>query len=105
MKQTALDLNLSLKKTRKQVFLEQTKQVVPWAALVERIAPYYPKGRTGRPPFFLLTMLRIHLFSSNASRCLTPAWKRRSSTHLCCASLPSLKILNLKRAPHCPAAN
>ena len=60
MKQTALDLNLSVKKTRKQVFLEQMEQVVPWAALVERIAPYYPEGRTGRPPFSLLTMLRIH---------------------------------------------
>ena len=35
-------------------------QVVPWAALVELIAPYYPEGRTGRPPFSLLTMLRIH---------------------------------------------
>ena len=35
-------------------------QVVPWAALVELIAPYYPEGRTGRPPFILLTMLRIH---------------------------------------------
>ena len=60
MKQTALDINLSVKKTRKQVFLEQMEQVVPWAALVERIAPYYPEGRTGRPPFSLLTMLRIH---------------------------------------------
>ena len=60
MKQTALDLNLSLKKTRKREFLEQMNQVVPWAALVELIAPYYPQGRTGRPPFFLETMLRIH---------------------------------------------
>ena len=60
MKQAALGLNLSVKKTRKQVFLEQMDQVVPWAALVELIAPYYPEGRTGRPPFSLLTMLRIH---------------------------------------------
>jgi len=60
MKQAALNLNLSVKKTRKQVFLEQMDQVVPWAALVELIAPYYPEGRTGRPPFSLLTMLRIH---------------------------------------------
>lgn len=60
MKQAALNLNLSIKKTRKQVFLEQMDQVVPWAALVELIAPYYPEGRTGRPPFSLLTMLRIH---------------------------------------------
>jgi IS5 family transposase len=60
MKQTALDLNLSLKKTRKREFLEQMEQVVPWAALVELIAPFYPEGRTGRPPFSLQTMLRIH---------------------------------------------
>lgn len=57
MNQAAVSLNLSVKKTRKQVFLDQ---VVPRAALVELIAPYYPEGRTGRPPFSLLTMLRIH---------------------------------------------
>ena len=60
MKQAALNLNLSVKKTRKQVFLEQMDQVVPWATLVEVIAPYYPEGKTGRPPFSLQTMLRIH---------------------------------------------
>ena len=36
------------------------EQVVPWAALVELIALYYPEGRTGRPPFSLETMLRVH---------------------------------------------
>ena len=60
MKQVVLNLNLNLKKTRKREFLEQMEQVVPWAALVELIAPYYPEGRTGRPPFSLQTMLRIH---------------------------------------------
>ena len=35
-------------------------RIVPWNALVELIAPYYPEGRTGRPPFALETMLRIH---------------------------------------------
>ena len=60
MKQATLDLDLRAKKTRKQVFLGQMDQVVPWAALVELIAPYYPEGKTGRPPFSLLTMLRIH---------------------------------------------
>lgn len=53
-------LNLTVKKTRKQVFLEQMEQVVPWADLVELIAPYYPEGKTGRPPFSLQTMLRTH---------------------------------------------
>ncbi len=60
MKQAALNLNLNLKKTRKREFLEQMEQVVPWAALVELIAPHYPEGRTGRPPFSSETMLRIH---------------------------------------------
>jgi IS5 family transposase len=60
MKQTALALNLSVKKTRKREFLEQMEHVVPWVSLVELIAPFYPEGRTGRPPFSLATMLRIH---------------------------------------------
>jgi IS5 family transposase len=60
MKQASLNLDLNEKKTRKQVFLEQMEQVVPWAALVELIAPYYPEGKTGRPPFSLQTMLRVH---------------------------------------------
>jgi IS5 family transposase len=60
MNQATLHPNLSLKKTRKQVFLDQMEHVVPWAALVELIAPYYPEGKTGRPPFSLVTMLRIH---------------------------------------------
>ena len=28
--------------------------------MVERIAPYYPQGGTGRPPFSLTTMLRVY---------------------------------------------
>jgi transposase, IS5 family len=60
MKQTSLHLDLKVKKTRKQIFLEQMEKAVPWAALVERIAPYYPEGKAGRPPFSLQTMLRVH---------------------------------------------
>lgn len=47
MKQANLKLNLNVKKTRKQVFLDQMEQVVPWAALVELIAPVLP-GRQDR---------------------------------------------------------
>jgi IS5 family transposase len=61
MKQTTLNLDLSLKRTRKREFLEQMNHVVPWAALVKLIAPHYPQGNNGRPPFPLETMLRIHL--------------------------------------------
>ena len=66
MKQANLDLNLSLKRTRKHEFLAQMEHVVPWAALVALlallalIAPYYPEGRTSRLPFALETMLRVH---------------------------------------------
>ena len=60
MKQSSFDLNLITRRTRKQVFLQQMDTVVPWAALVELIAPYYSEGRNGRPPFPLETMLRVH---------------------------------------------
>lgn len=60
MQQTTLNLNLSLKKTRKRAFLEQMERVVPWNELVALIAPYYPEGKNGRPPFALVSMLRTH---------------------------------------------
>ena len=51
MKQATLSLDLNAKITRKQVFPDKMDQVVPWAALVELIDPYYPEGKTGSPPF------------------------------------------------------
>jgi IS5 family transposase len=36
------------------------EQVVPWARLVERLRPLYPKGERGRPPIGLERMLRIY---------------------------------------------
>jgi transposase, IS5 family len=49
------------KKTRREVFLAEMEQVVPWHALLVLIAPHYPKlGRPGRQPYALATMLRIH---------------------------------------------
>ncbi|MCD0420830.1 IS5 family transposase [Rubrivivax sp. JA1024] len=60
MKQLGLGLNLSTKKTRKREFLEEMDRVVPWAALVEIVQPHYLRAKTGRPPFALETMLRIH---------------------------------------------
>ena len=60
MKQLGLGLNLSTKKTRKREFLEEMERVVPWGALVQIVEPHYPKAKTGRPPFGIETMLRIH---------------------------------------------
>lgn len=60
MKQLGLGLNLSTKKTRKREFLEEMERVVPWDVLVQIVQPHYPKAKTGRPPFGIQTMLRIH---------------------------------------------
>lgn len=57
MKQTSLDLKLSVMKTRRRELMEQ---VVPRGTLVEFIAPYYLEGRNCRPSFCLETMLREH---------------------------------------------
>lgn len=50
MKQLGLGLNLSTKKTRKRKFQEDMERVVPWAVLVQIVAPHDPKAKTGRPP-------------------------------------------------------
>jgi transposase, IS5 family len=60
MKQSDLGLELSTKRTRKRVFLEEMNRVVPWATLVNLVAPHAPDGKRGRPPFPIETMLRIH---------------------------------------------
>jgi hypothetical protein len=36
------------------------EQVVPWARLVDRLRPFYPKGERGRPPVGLERMLRLY---------------------------------------------
>jgi IS5 family transposase len=48
------------KPTRRDEFLKTMETIVPWAALCEVIAPYYPKAGNGRPPIGLERMLRIH---------------------------------------------
>ena len=48
------------KQTRRDKFLAEMEQVVPWVRLVERVRPLYPKGERGRPPIGLERMLRIY---------------------------------------------
>ena len=49
------------KRTRREIFLAEMEQVVPWKALLALIEPHYPTmGRPGRRPYPLATMLRIH---------------------------------------------
>src|SRR3954464_2426579 len=47
------------KQTRRDKFLAEMEQVVPWPRLVARLAPLYPKGERGRPPVPVARMLRV----------------------------------------------
>ena len=52
------------KQTRREKFLAEMEQVVPWEALLGLIEPAYPKAGNGRRPYALKTMLRIHLLQN-----------------------------------------
>ena len=52
------------KQTRKELFLIEMDQVVPWKGLVALIDPHYPKGEGGRPAYPLMAMLRVHLMQN-----------------------------------------
>lgn len=63
MTQLTFGLDPLPKKTRKEVFLDEMNQVVPWAELVALIRPHARGAHQalgGRPPFPIETMLRIH---------------------------------------------
>ncbi len=60
MKQTDLGLDLNTRRTRKQILLDEMDLVMPWGELLALIAPHAPVANTGRPPFDLAMMLRIH---------------------------------------------
>jgi IS5 family transposase len=47
--------------TRRERFLAEMEQVIPWSELAAVIEPYYPKAEgAGRPPVGVERMLRIH---------------------------------------------
>ena len=63
MKQTSFtstEFELVTKRKRKREFLEEMNLVVPWIMLTGLIQPFAPASKTGRPPFPLATLLRIH---------------------------------------------
>lgn len=63
MKQISLasaGFELATKRTRKREFLDEMNLVVPWTELIALVQPHAPAGKTGRPPFAVATMLRIH---------------------------------------------
>lgn len=52
------------KQPRRECFLAEKVQVVPWAGLLALIEPLYLKDGNGRPPYRLEAILRIHLLQS-----------------------------------------
>ena len=52
------------KRTRREVFLAEMDQVVPWPSLLKLIEPLYPVAGRGRHPYPLATMLRVHLMQN-----------------------------------------
>ena len=63
MKQTtfaSLAFDHKKKLTKRERFLREMDQVVPWERLLKLIAPHYPSAGNGRTPMPLETMLRIY---------------------------------------------
>lgn len=52
------------KQTRRERFLVEMDQVVPWKGLIALIEPHYPKGAGGRPAYPLMAILRVHLMQN-----------------------------------------
>lgn len=52
------------KLTRREVFLQEMEQVIPWKAFVKLIEPHYPVAGRGRKPYPLESMLRVHLMQN-----------------------------------------
>src|ERR1700693_6397710 len=48
------------RKTRREIFLEELEQGVPWRELCALVEPHYPKPGKGRPPVGVERMLRIY---------------------------------------------
>ena len=46
--------------TKKEKFLREMDQVIPWQRWLAIVEPYYPKAGNGRPPMPLSVMLRIY---------------------------------------------
>ena len=108
MKQLGLSIPLFIKKpkvTRRQKFLEEMEQVIPWAEWTNRIAPHYPVAGLGRKPFELEAMLRIHMMQQwfgysdpGMEEALHDVPKRRfSSFATCWRSITWHKACLLKR--------
>ena len=59
-----LEYNGKKRQTRRDQFLNQMEQQVPWKEWLALIEPVYPKGERGRPPIGCEKMLRLYLLQA-----------------------------------------
>ena len=52
------------KRTRRETFLAEMEQVIPWTSQLNVIEPFYPKAGNGRRPYPLKVMLKVHLMQN-----------------------------------------
>ena len=48
------------RKCKREMFLDQMEQVVPWSSLLALVEPHYPKAGNGRQPVGVTIMLRTY---------------------------------------------
>ncbi|WP_026368683.1 IS5 family transposase [Aminiphilus circumscriptus] len=61
---SAISFEKYRKPTKRELFLAEMEQIVPWKELCARLEPFYPKEGRGRPPIGLERMLRIHFLQN-----------------------------------------
>lgn len=57
---SSLEYSSKKRRTKREKFLCEMDEVVPWARLEALIEPHYPKPGKGRHPFSLSVLLRIY---------------------------------------------
>jgi hypothetical protein len=85
------------KATRRELFLAEMDQIVPWKSLLGLIEPFYPLPGRGRQPYPLQTMLRMHLMQ-NWFGLVRPAHRQhraRRCPHLQRAPVGSLRLAEI----------
>ncbi|WP_019603074.1 IS5 family transposase [Teredinibacter turnerae] len=55
------EYNIKKRKTRREKFLERMEGLIPWEKLEQQLAKKYSRGKTGRKPYPLNVMLRVHV--------------------------------------------
>lgn len=57
---TDIEYSFRKKKTKREEFLEIMDEIIPGEEWVDKINPYYPEGKRGRPPMGIEKTLRMY---------------------------------------------